>query len=332
MSARLRIPAEWERHEACWLAFPYRSDEWPLNLHAAQRSIASLSRSIAEMGKEPVRLLVQNAELEARARGLVGDVPNVDFVRADYGDCWLRDTAPLLGRDDAGALSGIRFEFNGWGSKYEIPLDEDVGPWLLDRLGAREVRPSLTLEGGALESNGRGTILTTVSCALNPNRNPSATRASFERALSEVVVLDRLVWLEKGLAYDHTDGHVDMVARFASPQTVLCMSPRRDYPNAEVLGAIAHDLRSAGLDVVELPAPPPLTAPDGTPLPATYCNFYVANEAVIVPTYGVAEDRAALETIADAFPGREAIGLEAFDLLCGGGAFHCVTQPQPARS
>ncbi len=332
MEGRLRIPAEWERHEACWLAFPYRSDEWPLNLAAAQRSIASLCRCIAERGKEPVRLLVQNAELEAQAHALIGAVPSVEIVVADYGDCWLRDTTPLLGRDPTGALHGVRFEFNGWGAKYEIPLDEDVGPWLLGRIGAKELRSPLTLEGGALESNGCGTILTTASCALNPNRNPSATKASFERALSDVVALDRLVWLEKGLAYDHTDGHVDMVARFASPETVLCMRSRPEYPNAQALDAIAGDLGRAGFDVVELPAPPRLAAPDGTPLPATYCNFYVANEAVIVPTYGVAEDRIALETLEDAFPGREAIGLNAFDLLCGGGAFHCVTQPQPAPS
>jgi agmatine deiminase len=329
---RLRIPGEWERHEACWLAFPHLPDEWPLNLSEAQKSIAALCRAIAGPGGEPVRLLVPNTKVERHARGLVGETVDVEYVRADYGDCWLRDTAPLLGRNGEGALGALRFVFNGWGDKYDIPFDDSVGDWLLAYVGAREFRSPLVLEGGAIESNGSGTLLTTASCALNSNRNPGLTRETFEAALGDRVAVERIVWLERGLAHDHTDGHIDMIARFASEDAVLCMRADADAPNAEVLDAIDRQLRDTDLTVLPLPAAPAAVAPDGAPLPATYCNFYVANDAVIVPTYGVAGDEAALGAIGDAFTGREVIGLPALDLLCGGGAFHCATQPQPATS
>jgi agmatine deiminase len=327
---RLRIPAEWEPHEACWIAFPHLADEWPLNLAEAQRTIADLCRAIAGPGNEPVRLLVANAETERAARTLIGEAGGVEYVRADYGDCWLRDTAPSFGRDAAGALGGLRFSFNGWGGKYDIPFDDTVGDWLLGHVGARELRCPLFLEGGAIETDGRGTFLTTASCVLNENRNPGLTREGFEAVLRQHVEVKRVVWLERGLGHDHTDGHVDMVARFASENAALCMRADAGAPNAEVLRATGRRLEEAGLAVIDLPAAPAVQAPDGTPLPATYCNFYVANEAVIVPTYGVAQDQAALSSIGNAFAGRQVIGLRAFDLLCGGGAFHCVTQPQPA--
>lgn len=332
MTGRVRIPGEWERHEACWLAFPYVADEWPLNLIDAQRSVAALCRAIAGPGNEPVRLLVADAEVERQARASVGDTANIELVRAEYGDCWLRDTVSTFGWDSEGALGGLSFEFNGWGGKYVIPFDDSVGRWVSDRTGARDFRCPLVLEGGAIESNGRGTFLTTASCALHANRNPGLTREGFEQALSDCAMVERIVWLERGLAHDHTDGHVDMIARFASADTVVSMRPEGDVPNAQVLSAVGRQLRDAGFVVLDLPAPPAVTAPGGAPLPATYCNFYVANEAVIVPVYGVSEDLAALSAIGDAFPGREVVGLPALDLLCGGGAFHCVTQPLPAAS
>jgi agmatine deiminase len=327
---RLRLPAEWERHTACWLAFPHLQEEWPAHLRDAQRSIAALARAIAEAGNERVQLLVRNDEIEEVARSLIGESRNVRYVTADYGDCWVRDTAPLLGHTADGALGGLCFRFNGWGRKYEIPFDECVSKWLTHRLDATRFECPLILEGGALESNGQGTILTTASCALNENRNPGLTPEAFEEALGALVSMERLVWLERGLEHDHTDGHIDMIARFVKPDTVLCMRANPSAPNAEVLASIEQDLRASGLTVLGLPAPRTVAAPDGAPLPASYCNFYIANEAVIVPIYEISEDQAALCEIANAFPGREVIGLPATDLLCGGGAFHCVTQAQPA--
>jgi agmatine deiminase len=330
VTQQLRLPAEWEPHAGCWLAFPYLEEEWPGYLLEAQRSVAALSRAIAGAGNESVRLLVKNDQVEERARALVGESRNVEYLTADYGDCWVRDTAPLLGHAADGEPGGLCFAFNGWGGKYEMPFDQEVGRWLTDRLQAKRFECPVVLEGGALETDGNGTFLTTASCALNPNRNPGLTREAFEEALGALVSVRRVVWLDRGLRHDHTDGHIDMIARFAGPNSVICMKAAPGAPDAEVLGSIERTLRSNGLDVLELPAPGAVTAPDGAPLPASYCNFYIANEAVIVPTYGVPEDGAALREIASAFPNREVIGLPAQDLLRGGGAFHCVTQSEPA--
>lgn len=329
MKERLRLPAEWEPHTACWLAFPHLQEEWPGHLLEAQRSIAALSLAIADAGNEPVQLLVKNDEVEERARALIGDSRNVRYVTADYGDCWVRDTAPLFGHTADGTLGGLCLGFNAWGGKYEMAFDEKVSTWLTDRLHAKRFECPVILEGGALETDGQGTFLTTESCVLNPNRNPGLTRDAFEVALGEAVSMERVIWLDRGLEHDHTDGHIDMIARFASSDSVFCMKAAQGVPGAEVLDSIARSLRANGLNVLELPAPRAVTAPDGAPLPASYCNFYIANEAVIVPVYEIPEDRAALREIAGAFPDREVIGLPAQDLLRGGGAFHCVTQAQP---
>lgn len=329
MKPKLRVPAEWELHDACWLAFPYLQEEWPANLRDAQRSIAELCRTIAEAGQETVRLLVKDEELEDCARAMVGDSSRIDYVRGDYGDCWVRDTAPLFGHTASGSLGALCFEFNGWGGKYEMPFDAQVSRWLTRRLSAQRFECPVVLEGGALDSNGAGTFLTTESCVLNPNRNPGLTRDAFEGALRAKVEVERLIWLDRGLKHDHTDGHVDMIARFVSPDSVICMRPELDAPNTQVLQSIRSDLRANGLTIVELPAPSAVCAPDGSPLPASYCNFYVANGAVIVPTYDIPEDDDALIELANVFAGRVVIGVSARDLLWGGGALHCVTQPQP---
>ena len=263
MNERLRLPAEWEPHSACWLAFPYLQDEWPFNLDAAQASIAALCRAIAEAGNESVRLLVRNPEIEAQARSLIGEVSNLRYVTTEYGDCWLRDTAPLFGQMDNGELGALCFEFNGWGGKYEMPFDARVSHWLTERLRALRFECPIVLEGGALETNGRGTFLTTASCALNPNRNPGLTREAFEKALADRVAIERLIWLDGGLEHDHTDGHVDMIARFVALDTVICMRSNPSAPNAEVLHAIEQELHAAGLNVAGLPAAPALRAPNG---------------------------------------------------------------------
>ena len=330
MKERLRLPAEWEPHEACWLAFPYLQEEWPVHLREAQRSIAALSLAIAGAGNEQVQLLVKSDEVEECARALVGESRNIRYVTADYGDCWMRDTAPLFGHTTEGALGGLCFDFNGWGGRYDIAFDDHVSKWLTHRLDAKRFECPVTLEGGALETDGQGTFLTTASCTLNDNRNPGLTREAFEEALGALVSMERVVWLERGLEYDHTDGHIDMIARFVGPNTVFCMKGSPGAPNAAVLDAIERKLRASGMTVLELPAPGVVAGPDGPPLPASYCNFYIANEAVIVPVYEVPGDQAALREIANAFPGRQVVGLPAQDLLWGGGAFHCVTQAQPS--
>jgi agmatine deiminase len=332
MRGRLRIPAEWERHDACWVAFPHLEEEWHDMLPNAQEAIVRLCRCIAGPGGEPVRLLVANADVESTARAALGDEPDVSLVRADYGDCWVRDTLPSFGWTEDGRLGALRFRFNGWGGKFDIPFDDEVGAWLAKRLGAVDSAVDLVLEGGALELDGEGTAIVTESCVLNSNRNPGLTRAAFEETLAAHAEVDRIVWLERGLAHDHTDGHVDMIARFTAPGIVCCMAPDSGRPNTGVLEQIRRQLSAEEFRVLELPAAPLCRAPDDTPLPATYCNFYVANQAVIVPTYGVPDDEIALDVLRGAFPGRTAIGLPARDLLCGGGSLHCATQPLPAAA
>lgn len=329
MKGRLRIPAEWEPHEACWIAFPYLADEWPGMLLRAQQSIAELCSAVAGPGAESVRLLVKDERVEAAARTLLGERAGIDYVRADYGDCWVRDTLPSFGWLEDGRRAGLRFRFNGWGEKYDIPFDDTVGAWLTNYVDADDVELDLVLEGGALEFDGAGTVITTESCVLNPNRNPGLTRAEFEDAIRSRAEADRVVWLKRGLDHDHTDGHVDMLARFTSRNTAVCMAPNPRSPNADVLSEVQKALADQGLELLEMPAAPAVRAPDGAPLPASYCNFYVANEAVIVPTYDVPEDSLALEVLASAYPGRSTVGLPARDLLCGGGSFHCATQPLP---
>ncbi|MEM7435299.1 MAG: agmatine deiminase family protein [Myxococcota bacterium] len=329
MTGRLRIPAETEPHACCWLAFPYLEAEWPRNLSAAQREIANLCRGIAEEGAERVRLLVRDHDVRATARNLIGESSRVEYLIADYGDCWLRDTVPLLGHMQGGGLGALKFRFNGWGDKFMIDGDDAVGDWVTNTNGAKVVSSNLVLEGGALEFNGAGLCLTTESCCLNPNRNPGATRHAVEEELSRLVDLDRVVWLRRGLEHDHTDGHVDMVGRFAGPESVVATAAGREDPNVEAQREITADLEEAGLTLVLVPSPGRVQGEAGTPLPANYCNFYVANDAVFVPQYGVAADADALTQIESAFAGRSVVGLPARELLWGGGAFHCVTQPQP---
>ena len=298
-------------------------------LEQAQRAIASLCRAVAGPGGEPVQLLVNDAATEAAARAMLEGATGVSYVRAKYGDCWVRDTLPTFGWTESGALGGLRFRFNGWGGKYEMPFDDTVGAWIIDRSRAEDVVSSWVLEGGAVELNGAGAAITTASCVLNVNRNPGRTRAEFESALRTHASVDRLVWLDRGLSHDHTDGHVDMVARFVDTDTVVCMAPDPDAPNADVLRETRQTLAREGFRILELPAAPEAIAPDGSPLPTTYCNFYVANRAVIVPLYEAPQDEEALEVLAAAFPDRATIGLPTRDLLCGGGSFHCATQPLP---
>lgn len=237
---------------------------------------------------------------------------------------------PRLDVSKTGVSQAFGFGSTDGGGKFDIPFDDSIGEALTNSIGAEDLACDLVLEGGALEFNGAGTIITTESCVLHRNRNVGLTQDAFENALRRVVSVDRVLWLRRGLAHDHTDGHVDMVARFVDADTVLCMGSDPGAPNAEVFDEIRETLSNHELRVLELPAPPSIAAVDGTPLPSTYCNFYIANRAVIVPTYDSPSDQQAIDVLASVFPDRMQVGLPARDLLCGGGAFHCTTQPLPA--
>jgi len=330
------MPAEWARHRAVWMAFPHIDDEWRGRLAEAQVEHAALVRSIAVDAHEAVELLVRDERVEARARSLVGDVPNVRYHRETYGDSWTRDTAPIVVHDSDGRCTSTRFLFNGWGEKFEMPGDDTVGDAIVNRLAMPRRRFDVVLEGGAIDVDGDGTLLTTEQCLFEPHRNPSMDRAKLEALLVDAFGVSKVLWLRRGLVNDHTDGHIDTIARFVAAGRVVAMEPRtKDDPHAEAMLEILADLermvdaRGRTLEVVRLPSPGLLVDHEGEILPASYCNFYVGNAAVIVPTYGVAADAEAVATLASLFPSHRVIGLASEALITGGGSFHCMTQQEP---
>ena len=341
-SLGFRQPAEWDPHEACWVAWPSHEDLWLDALPAVRASFVALARTIAdpdpETGEtrgERLEVLVPDEANEALAReGLAG--LGARFRRIPFGDVWLRDTTPVFLVSARGERAAARFGFNGWGGKYVLPHDAEVAERVAAACGLPAFVADFVLEGGSVEVDGEGTCLTTRHCLLNPNRNPSMDASRIEAGLLGWLGATKVLWLGDGLRNDHTDGHVDTIARFVAPGRVVCMRPSGpDDPNREALAAIERDLRSfrdaAGrpLDVVTLPSPGLVEGPDGEPMPASYVNFYVSNTAVAVPVYGTPFDGDAVRTIAGLFPTRRVTAIPARDLLAGGGAFHCVTQQQP---
>ena len=333
----LRYPAEWEAHDACWLAWPSDAEQWLEDLEPARKSFVGLCRAIAQgPGSERLEILVQDEAGEAEAKARLADLP-VRFHRIPYGDIWLRDTAPIFIHSAQGHTISSRFRFNGWGGKYVLPGDDQVAERVAKSAGLPEQSHAWVLEGGSLDSDGEGTLLTTRQCLLNPNRNPGLSQAALEVRLSESLGARKVIWLGDGLLNDHTDGHVDNVARFIAPGVVVCMTGSGDDdPNRAILDALAAELSAATdakgrrLEVIRIPSPGRVVADDGRLIPASYVNFYIGNGSVVVPTYGTPFDAAAVDELGKLFPGRRTIGVEAKAVLSnGGGAFHCITQQQP---
>jgi agmatine deiminase len=320
-----RQPAEWQPHAATWTAFPSHAELWEDDLAPAQAEVAAMVRAIA--AGERVELLVANAGAEAVAREMLAGA-DVGFHFYGFGDIWLRDTGPLFLASPVGAAAA-GFRFNGWGGKYDLPGDDGVAVFVAGKANLPLARHAWVLEGGAIDCDGTGLAVTTEQCLLNSNRNPHMDRAEIESHLRRDLGIDRLLWLGEGLANDHTDGHVDNLARFVAPGVLALPVPEKDDPNRDVL-MDAHDrARDFGLDVVGIPSAGRIER-DGEIVPASHMNFYIANKVVVVPTYGGASDGAAVSAIAALFPGRDCVGLRADHILTGGGSFHCITQQQPA--
>ncbi|MGE5186349.1 MAG: agmatine deiminase family protein [Acidobacteriota bacterium] len=313
-----------------WTAWPHDLDQWLEGLEAPRRSLMAMVAAIADGGRgERVELLVRNAGDEAAARALLGAAAShVRFHHAPYGDVWLRDTGPLF-VTRPGELASARFRFDGWGGKYVMSGDREVSSRIVEWTGARGAAFDFVLEGGAVEVDGEGTMITTRSCLLDGVRNPTLDQAALEARLRWALGVDRIVWLERGLINDHTDGHVDTIARFVGPGVVAAMEPAKDDPNGDTLDTIIRDLQQSGLHVTTVPSPGAVYDAVGTLMPASYMNFYIANTTVVVPTYGVDADDRAVAAIQALFPGRRAVGVPGKAVVVGGGAFHCCTQQQP---
>jgi agmatine deiminase len=333
------MPAEWERHAATWLSWPHKDASWPGKLERIPPLWVEMVRALV-VG-EDVNILVNEAAPAPRVRELLtrAGVPlaRVHLHAVPTDDAWMRDHGPTFITRDGGGLALVDWRYNAWGGKYPPWDQDDRVPSAVARiLGVEAFSPGIVLEGGSIDVDGRGTLLTTESCLLNPNRNPQLARPEIEQFLCDYLGARRILWLGDGIVGDDTDGHIDDLTRFVAPAvvvTVLEEDPRdenyaRLRDNYRRLQSM-RDAHGAALRVVVLPMPEPVSY-DGARLPASYANFYVGNAAVLVPVFGGARDAAALATLQSLFPGRHVVGINAVDLVWGLGAFHCVTQQQPA--
>ncbi|MEO8227338.1 MAG: agmatine deiminase family protein [Gemmatimonadota bacterium] len=336
------MPAEWAPHRGTWLSWPHKEASWPGKFEPVPAIFARMVRELA--AHEEVHINVAGAEMEALVASLLRDsgVPaaRVFFHHNPTNDAWCRDHGPIFvqrDRDGRREEAIIDWGFNAWGRKYP-PFDaDDVVPTrIAAELGLPVFAPGIIMEGGSLDVNGRGTLLTTESCLLNPNRNPSLGRSEIERCLRDYLGVTNILWLGDGILGDDTDGHVDDLTRFTDASTVVTVveNDPRD-PNFEPLRdnlARLREMRDQDgepLRVVTLPMPRPLEH-DGQRLPASYANFYIANGIVLLPTYDPEHDTAANETLQMLFPTRRIVGIDCTDLVWGLGAFHCVSQQWPA--
>ena len=309
-----------------WIGFPSDPELWLGDLKVAEREVAAFAEAVHAGGKgETVWLVAAHEGAAASAAELA---PFAEVLVEPFGDVWLRDTGPIV--TGSGKLRRAwGFGFNGWGGKYDLEGDQDIGERLANRASLPFAKTDWVLEGGAIDGDGSGTVLTTEQCLLNPNRN-ILTREQVEERLNRDLGFDRVVWLGSGLLNDHTDGHVDNLARFVAPGRIAIPTPAQDDPNEAIYDDAVRRLRETGLDIVNLPSPGLVTDEDGDVIPASYMNFYIGNAAVVVPQYGAPNDRAAVDAVQGLFPDRVAIGLRADHILTGGGSFHCISQQVPA--
>lgn len=330
----ISVPPEWAILKAIWTAWPADPNEWNGDLETPRRDVAALVNALSEA--TAVRLLVNGPEAEASARAALAGT--ADLVPARYGDIWLRDTGPIFARTHLGPVA-LRFATNSWGGKYDLPDDATVGDDIARIADVPVRRFSFVLEGGAVDHDGEGTILTTRQTLLNPNRN-GWTKEQAEAALAEAFGARKVIWIDEGLKNDHTDGHIDNIARFVGPGRVVCQAPAgADDPNGETLDAIARTLEAATdasgrkLEVARIPGVGLYRNALGEISPASHMNFIIANSLVVVPVYETATQDAALSALQQVFPDHKVVGVPSKGLLgcgtAGGGSFHCITQQEP---
>lgn len=330
-----RMPAEWEPHSATWLSWPHNLETWPGKFDPIPEVFVEIVSAL----QEPVHILVKDGAMAQQVKQLLIERgayrPDIFLHIIPTNDCWARDHGPIFVRDGEGLVI-LNWEFNSWGQKY--------GPWDLDNRVPEQVAqllnlpyatPGIVLEGGSIEVNGQGLLMTTEQCLLNPNRNPHLTRSQIETYLREYLGVVDIIWLGEGIVGDDTDGHIDDLARFVNPTTIVCVLETNptdeNYPllqaNYQQLQQLAPNY---GLTIVSLPMPGAKYY-DGVRLPASYANFLIANGVVLVPTFADPQDSVALSILQELFPERKVLGIHCLDLVWGLGAIHCVSQQQPAE-
>jgi len=353
MTRNLRMPAEWEPHAATWLAWPHHKDDWPGKFEPIRWVYAEIIRHLAR--HERVELIVNDATSEKRARKALSLAnalsENVRFHHWPTDRVWTRDSgcsfvkccADNPRRESQDGLAAIKWRFNAWAKYPNWKRDEKIGSFMAKAATADEIRPifgkqRVVLEGGSIDVNGRGTLLTTEECLLSKTqqRNPAMKRKDYEKLFADHLGIRKVIWLGSGIVGDDTHGHVDDITRFVSPDTVVTAIESDPVdPNYEPLRDNIRRLREATnqdgrlLSIIEVPMPAPVLF-EGRRLPASYCNFYIANGIILVPVFNDPNDRVALEILADLFPEREIVGIYSGDLIWGFGAIHCMTQQQPA--
>ena len=344
-----RMPAEWNRHEATWLAWPHNPEDWPGKFQTIPWVYAEIVRLLA--ARERVHILVDDRKAEARAKGILeragANLDQVNFHVWPTDRGWTRDSGPIFVRNAEGRAAVTNWQFNAWAKYDDWQLDDQVPGRVAELLRVPEWQPAiemengetrrLVLEGGSIDTNGAGILLTTEECLLSEvqQRNPGVSREQLEQAFHEYLGIEQVIWLGRGVAGDDTHGHVDDITRFVGTDTIVtAVEPDKSDANHEPLAENLERLKAARtlagrqFDIVELPLPKQVVF-RGQRLPASYANFYIANGLVLVPTFNDANDRVALNILSEVFKGRDVIGIHAVDLVWGLGTLHCMTQQQP---
>ena len=330
MSDRTYVPPEWATHAAVWVGWPHIRGEWGTAFEGARTEITGFIRELCQ--QTPVHIACGSKEAYKSAwMALDSDIAaeRVSLHTLPSGDIWLRDTGPMIARD-RDDLVALKFQFNGWGGKYVMPGDTMTASAIASAGRLRLRTHDFVLEGGAVDLDGAGLLLSTRQCVLNANRNADWSEPLAEAALKSAFGIEQVIWLSDGLKNDHTDGHVDNIARFVGPGRVVCQRPSgADDPNSETLLAVERDLRAAGLDVVTVPSPGRVLDEAGDVVPASHMNFLISNQHVYVPVYETEYAPRAIAELDHLMGDFTIVPLPARHILCGGGAFHCMTQQVP---
>jgi agmatine deiminase len=333
MNRQFNQPPEWHEQEAVWTAWPYLQNEWPY-ITESQKEFIKFCEMISRFGKQALHIAFPSDQIFSEVQSSFDGISFIPHIMK-YGDSWFRDTGPIFVTDQDGNPMSLCFSFNGWGGKYVMPGDKEVAKAIASKVGYPRVIIPMILEGGSIDVDGEGTGLTTRQCLLNPNRNPGKSQEEIEKLVMNAYGLSKLIWINEGLLNDHTDGHIDNIARFVAPGKVAVMVPSgKDDPNTDVYARIIEtlehetDAKGRKLEIIKIPSPGKIIIDDQI-MPASFLNFIITNSAVIIPIYDSVYDQKAVKIIGTCFPGRVAIGIPSRFILTGGGSFHCITQQQP---